>query len=227
MEAVNDTFCDTNPPNTREPCNQHECPNWFASEWSSCLGTCQNSKRNRTVICMYSNKQVESHQCRDLPKPIEIEQCEKMQCPIWKTSEWSKCSSECDKGKRSRSVHCEMELHIKNIETNNYLRLYSANSNRYNLISSERVDDKYCNQLNKPDNESECTVPIELCPEWHVGNWTSCSVSCGSGHRMRVVNCINNLPNGCLAETKPINYEVCIMPQCSYKWNVGNWSEVS
>jgi Thrombospondin type 1 domain len=223
MQAVNDSFCDSNPPITREPCNQHECPNWHAGEWSACLGTCHNSKRNRTVICVYKNTQVESYQCRDSPKPTETEQCERIECPIWKTSEWSKCSTDCGKGMRSRLVYCEIERHIKNVDTNTYLRRLT-NYSIYNLISSEKVDEKYCDQLNKPVNESECFVPVEC--QWRVGNWTACSVSCGSGHRMRIVNCSSKLPNSCSAEAKPSNYEVCIMPPCQNKWKVGNWSEV-
>jgi a disintegrin and metalloproteinase with thrombospondin motifs 9 len=144
-------------------------------------------------------------------KPHEIETCEPFECPIWTTSEWSGCLAACGKGIQTRSVRCVVEK--KRTQTKD-------------LVIVE-VDKSKCNKLQEPTSSIECSAP-KACPEWRVTPWTSCSVSCGKGHRMRYVYCSDKSAGSleCSAKTRPPNSEVCIMPACLNSWKVGDWSEV-
>ena len=175
---------------------------------------CFNSTRHRSLHCVYQSQYVEPYQCKDMPKPKEIEVCEHVECPIWSTGEWSICSASCGKGMQTRYVNCVIE---KN-KSNRRIRDKSG-------IITEIIDKNRCDPLKEPSNTTEC-VASKPCPEWRFTQWTSCSVNCGKGYRMRYVYCTDRESPGCSLMTKPVNSEVCNMPACTYSWKVDDWSEV-
>ena len=201
---MNDSYCDSKAPSIYEPCNRHECPQWRVGEWGACTKSCFNSTRSRLVYCMNMSSHVESNQCRQTPKPSDIETCvNNQECPVWTSNEWSNCSASCGKGVQTREVRCVIEKKTQ----------------------KEEVDKSKCDPLLEPSRTVEC-FSSRVCPEWRVTQWTSCSVSCGKGYRMRYVYCSERGSIECSSKTRPSNSEVCIMPNCSNKWKVGEWSEV-
>ena len=213
--VVDRSHCsDSTMPSTHEPCNDHECPAWqtpATDAWSEC--SCEKgAKRHREIPCVYQNSRVDPLLCLDLSslvssKPLEIEDCPRDHCPIWHTTSWSECSTQCGPGVRSRDVFCAPASE-----------------------AARRVDHVYdpnvCDQTERPENTTECSEQPE-CPEWRISSWSACSVTCGQGVRMRRVFCSTGVQANCAIESKPKNSESCGMSACVAEWHAGNWSEVS
>ena len=71
---------------------------------------------------------------------------------------------------------------------------------------------------------------------WKVTKWSSCSKSCGGGHRSRNVTCkqviniysdpVTKDPTLC-SENQPQSQEVCNHHHCYNHWHTEPWSDVS
>jgi hypothetical protein len=140
------------------------------------------------------------------------DECNTHPCPTWKTSEWNKnCSiNDCNDAtvtKRFRTVHCEYK--------------------------DEKVGLYRCNEEPKPNDVEEC--PRDVCASWRTSEWSSCSVSCGSGGvRTRSVSCTLNNKNNensdvCDVKTKPNNRIECSgdLRSCEPEWQTTEWSACS
>ncbi|PNF33449.1 hypothetical protein B7P43_G03351 [Cryptotermes secundus] len=92
---------------------------------------------------------------------------------VWKASEWGPCSVTCGDGIRRRAVTC------------------------MDLSRATPIDKAYCTKAVYVTTEEFCRRPT--CASWRVGDWTSCSVSCGKGISTRDVTCIDSLSNVVLA----------------------------
>lgn len=160
-----------------------------------------------------------------------MEDCIQSDCAVWKYSQWSDCSQNCDKGIKTRTVYCSTEdsniilgLKYANSSSQNLKFKYLMNSLNNRNKTIEISEDK-CTHLVKPNNVTDCGDLIK-CPEWKIGAWTSCSVTCGQGIKMRSVQCSSTKTIDCSSLSRPKNSEICKMPPCAAQWQVGNWSEV-
>lgn len=128
---------------------------------------------------------------------------------VWSMGEWSECSVTCAGGTRRRSVICER------------------------ATDGSEVQHSYCDQSTMPSEDtSNCN--LEPCgPEWHVGEWQSCSATCGGGERLRVVNCQRKISQSedeivankfCQGED-PISRESCNLEVCPPQWVAREWSQ--
>ncbi|XP_056135377.1 A disintegrin and metalloproteinase with thrombospondin motifs 17 [Lampris incognitus] len=114
MELVNDSHCqpENRPLPQVRPCNTHPCQyRWVTGEWGSCSVTCGRGLQQREVVCVYQLQNGSLIHTKDLycqgGKPPVLQACEGRLClTIWEASEWSKCSSDCGKGVRRRTVSC-------------------------------------------------------------------------------------------------------------------------
>ncbi|CAK9057767.1 A disintegrin and metalloproteinase with thrombospondin motifs 12 (ADAM-TS 12) (ADAM-TS12) (ADAMTS-12), partial [Durusdinium trenchii] len=61
---------------------------------------------------------------------------------------------------------------------------------------------------------------------WSLGDWSSCSTTCGAGVRSRAVTCPSGWPADCASfEVEPASSESCRGRGCD--WRLGEWSECS
>ncbi|XP_060822427.1 thrombospondin type-1 domain-containing protein 4-like isoform X1 [Bombus pascuorum] len=143
---------------------------------------------------------------------------------FWKASGYTECSRTCGGGVQMLRYVCTREH------------------------TQAPVPDKRCHTLEKPrETQVKCnTTPCP--PKWRAGPWGVCSVTCGSGNRLRDVECVQEITSSLVmriadgACTEPNilpTTEICEMPQCEFdtkaatttlpppQWSVGTWSSCS
>ncbi|GFU37857.1 a disintegrin and metalloproteinase with thrombospondin motifs 9 [Nephila pilipes] len=184
------------PPETEEcvePCKTKE---WKYSVWSQCSTTCGEGLQHRKAICIGDGSvELPDTECNNDSK-VSTKTCFSPACPVWKSDQWSQCSSTCGFGQRRRRVAC----------------FYKGNS----------VSGSFCNESEIPSVVETCHQ-LSPCPQWHSSSWEQCSVTCGSGVRKRRIICtVNNLTvssDKCDEFTKPTHVETCKLPFCVFKSN--------
>ncbi|XP_043584678.1 thrombospondin type-1 domain-containing protein 4-like isoform X5 [Bombus pyrosoma] len=143
---------------------------------------------------------------------------------FWKASGYTECSRTCGGGVQMLRYVCTREH------------------------TQAPVPDKRCHTLEKPrETQVKCnTTPCP--PKWRAGPWGVCSVTCGSGNRLRDVECVQEITpslvmriaDGACTEPNILpTTEICEMPQCEFdtkaatttlpppQWSVGTWSSCS
>ncbi|KAK7501165.1 hypothetical protein BaRGS_00007650, partial [Batillaria attramentaria] len=97
-------------------CNAGKCPDIFWgtwSEWGACSQSCGGGQRSRSRRCVDSASGTEAqdqNECKG--KDSEKENCNKQKCPkaSWEEwAQWTVCSTECGKGRRSRVRTCSLD----------------------------------------------------------------------------------------------------------------------
>ncbi|XP_014670920.1 PREDICTED: A disintegrin and metalloproteinase with thrombospondin motifs 7-like [Priapulus caudatus] len=116
--------------------------------------------------------------------------------PTWSVGNWSECSSPCGGGTQSRSVDCIDET------------------------SGTPLPLRQCEKLEQPTERRDCS----LCLDWVMTNWTTCSVTCGGGSRLRQVFCPRE--GHCDEGARPAVEHPCSMRTC-VDWVAGPWSQCS
>ncbi|KAI6181078.1 GON domain-containing protein [Aphelenchoides besseyi] len=199
----------------QEECNDHQCTKWRFGSWSQCSQTCGVGFESRDARCIVASTGAELPDDRcDVREKLLRKSCQKRSCPEWKVGSWSSCSVTCGNGYRERSVQCVEE----NVGRDGAAR----------PISEAR-----CIQP-RPSSHELCTGAA--CPFWRLGQWSHCSVTCGSGSRRRTVDCVQ--PDGQLVDaslctgvgtsqqTSPSTTESCRLIACP-QWKPSAWSQCS
>ncbi|XP_006779208.1 PREDICTED: A disintegrin and metalloproteinase with thrombospondin motifs 9 [Myotis davidii] len=179
---------------------------WRTGPWGACSSTCAGGSQRRVVVCQDENGYPASD-CVERIKPDEQRACESGPCPQWAYGSWGECSKLCGGGLRTRLVVCQRP-------------------------SGERFPDLSCEILDKPPDRERCNP--HACPQdaaWSTGPWSSCSVSCGRGHKQRSVYCMardGSLLGSehCKHLAKPSGHRECRGGRCP-KWKAGAWSQCS
>lgn len=128
----------------------------------------------------------------------------------WQYGDWSDCSTTCGRGISHQKAMCVNRSNPK------------MSVDRGNCRSFSRYEDKmkFC-------NESPCP------PEWHVGNWTECSKTCGGGWKTRQISCIRKVDRrlfevieyGNCSSKMPTIHQKCNRQKCLPQWTFDDWSE--
>ncbi|XP_058144323.1 A disintegrin and metalloproteinase with thrombospondin motifs 9 isoform X3 [Dasypus novemcinctus] len=179
---------------------------WRTGPWGACSSTCAGGSQRRVVVCQDENG-YPANDCVERIKPDEQRACESGPCPQWAYGNWGACTKPCGGGIRTRFVVCQRP-------------------------NGERFPDLSCEILDKPPDREQCHM--HACPRdaaWNTGPWSSCSVSCGRGHKQRNVYCMakdgSHLGSDyCKHLAKPHGHRRCRGGRCP-KWKAGAWSKCS
>ncbi|KIH45173.1 thrombospondin type 1 domain protein, partial [Ancylostoma duodenale] len=113
----------------------------------------------------------------------------------WTASQWSKCSTECGHGHKTRRVICA--IHEEGDIT--------------------IVDEGLCGG-EKPEDKTNCTNEEKCTGTWYSSPWTPCSAECGGGSQERVAVCLNYdkkpVPEWCDEATMPVLTQECNVDPC-------------
>ncbi|XP_076351798.1 A disintegrin and metalloproteinase with thrombospondin motifs 9-like isoform X2 [Tachypleus tridentatus] len=169
-QIVSDINCNLNskPPKLAQVCNTHCTLRWQVMASSKCSSYCGKGKKFRTVKCLQQKNMFQLQEVADAfcdhtgTRPEDTEECEGP-ClkSYWIFGQWSSCSKSCGGGRWTRTATCVSTAGKRMPESS--------------CEASKKITLKTCNS--------------EPCPEWKVGNWTQCSVTCGIGFKTRTVFC--------------------------------------
>ena len=78
-----------------------------------------------------------------------------------------------------------------------------------------RLADSFCPNATKPKITRRRCERTD-CPRWEVGQWSNCSVTCGSGEKSRLVKCYlgGEEVTGCCEDSRPPLVMACDNPTC-------------
>ncbi|XP_037068676.1 A disintegrin and metalloproteinase with thrombospondin motifs 20-like [Pollicipes pollicipes] len=211
LVRVADSHCKAaeRPRRRQMECNSHCELKWEVTHRSECSSACGPGMRTNVVRCfqkfpMYEMSPIGAQYCRQVAgRPPDTEPCQgTCEHTRWRYGEWSQCSRSCGGGTQRRSANC---------------------------VSSEgqELAEARCEQAAR-DTQRECNS-VE-CPQWHVGNWTECSRTCGVGQRLRPLWCWqqDRTVDDALCDLgqAPPRVEPCSGEPCA-QWVTAEWSECS
>ncbi|XP_019351519.1 A disintegrin and metalloproteinase with thrombospondin motifs 12 isoform X1 [Alligator mississippiensis] len=213
---------------------------WIVGNWSECSTTCGLGAFWRHVECSSKNES----DCQHVKKPDPARRCYLRPCANWKTGNWSKCSTNCGGGFRTRDIQCT-DVHDKRVLRPFHCQLVGHKpqlnircntepcmewrAEPWNECSrtcgggwQERhvycpVED-YCDWMKRPNSTAPCRE--QPCTQWVNGTWNSCTVSCGGGIQQRAVMCVNTEnyatenQSMCEHEPKPPESQKCNLLEC-------------
>lgn len=196
-------------------------PKYVVSNWSACSVTCGRGVLHRYVRCQvhlfYLGEiaDVADNECQGKKPPVS-EECEQEPCYDdyqWRSQGLTPCDRSCLGGTQESIVKC------------------------FHMQTGMEVTDEHC--LTAP------LVPIERrvcndfpCPQrWRIGDFGSCSVTCGGGLMSREVTCVQavsrlvekelTLPDFMCQKPIPQRVRECNTQFCPANWATGFWSECS
>ncbi|XP_064608758.1 thrombospondin type-1 domain-containing protein 4-like isoform X1 [Liolophura sinensis] len=212
--VVTDENCvgKSRPPSNIVVCNSQPCPpQWLAKGWGPCSTTCGEGSRTRLVECRKKisstlSVSVSADLCLDQTRPVSYGQCNNKPCSSWKTENWSKCSTNCGLGQRTREVTCVG-------------------------ATEEKLPVAHCQDA-KPPSEEVCDMG-SCAKDWFYTRWSKqCSSECGEGFHERKVFCSaddgSNLPESRCPGHKPRSKKHCKQKKpCGGLWFAGPWTGCS
>ncbi|XP_066901849.1 thrombospondin type-1 domain-containing protein 4 isoform X3 [Halyomorpha halys] len=198
---------------TSKPC----LPEWVPSEWSPCSMTCGEGVRVREVACKQLSSSgypmiLHGKACSTLPPPT-VQKCHLKVCDAvtstktWDVGQWSKCSSSCGEGFRTRTVTCRSTFcHPDDVPTSKE-SCYSVCPTQGMWLASQ-----WSTKASK----------VEMQPS--INKY--CTERCGSGWQMRNVICFGD--KECSSIEQPKIYRACKSDEsCSGQWFTGPWQMCS
>ncbi|XP_072340509.1 A disintegrin and metalloproteinase with thrombospondin motifs 20 isoform X1 [Scyliorhinus torazame] len=212
-EHLRDDFCNpSTKPQAAGTCELQECASWQTGPYGQCTVTCGHGYQMRAVRCVAGSygAVIDDRGCNAATRPRDSQDCEMPPClelpkivttesptiqrgmmTQWRFGSWTPCSLTCGKGVRARYVSCRD-------------------------AQGGIADESFCAHLPRPPEASTCFSP---CGQWHAGEWSSCSASCGSGRVTRQVVCTSyhhqiTEESDCSVMKRPHQEQECSMPPC-------------
>lgn len=185
---------------------------WKVSGFGECSQTCGGGVQETLIVCMKitgAQVIVTEENCDAAVKPTgRSVTCNTMACPPgWEASNWSECSTTCDRGQQTRIVECKQ---------------------RMSATYAVSVSATHCLQAPRPETSRVCNED-RPCVRWMIGDWSQCSTECGRGQRTREVVCVNfddkPIPENKCNGTKPKATDYCDMGSCAKTWFYTEWTE--
>lgn len=107
----------------------------------------------------------------------------------WVTTGWDDCSVSCSRGIQRRMVQC---------------------------LKPDGKPGWNCDSSHRPPATRVCEGP---CPEWYIGQWSPCSITCGKGFKRRPLHCQSQTGHlltrdHCTGVRKPQELDFCNMRPC-------------
>ncbi|XP_045460910.1 thrombospondin type-1 domain-containing protein 4-like isoform X2 [Harmonia axyridis] len=212
---------------------------WKISGISACSKSCGGGIQTTVVSCVRELTQtpVPDRRCLHLEKPNSSPiRCNIQDCPPKWGGYWSSCSATCGSGFQRFVVQCKQEL---NTGREVVVDDVQCSGRPRPLVKTQTCNSQVdCDLINNEVPENPNFKSGKLDKEWLVGDWSACSVTCGTGHRSRSVSC----PSGeCPVESRPPHAEYCTLPNCNHQprpsrpsdsteispWLVTEWSKCS
>jgi hypothetical protein len=172
---------------------------WRVGAFARCNNTCGSGTQVRQVFCASASGPLAGNElCPQTDKPVAIQTCTDFSgCSYaWSIGNYSLCSTMCGVGTKRRTVAC--------------LRTGPSSSSVPTI-----ADSSHCSAGSSTPVNSEPCFELEGCSyEWHTGDWSECSDTCGSGIHTRAVHCkrddgVTVESSFCSASTAPNSVGVC------------------
>ncbi|XP_069898882.1 A disintegrin and metalloproteinase with thrombospondin motifs 7 [Dipodomys merriami] len=170
---------------------------WHYGPWSPCTVTCGTGTQRQSVHCVEQQAGlVDEDHCDPTERPDDLQRtCSGDPCPPrWWAGEWQPCSRSCGpRGVSRRAVLCLRSI---------------------GLDEQSALPPTACQPLPPPPAETPCNRHLTCPATWAVGNWSQCSVTCGTGIRHREVLCTNDTSSPCDPADRPAQEAICPGPPC-------------
>ncbi|XP_077445946.1 A disintegrin and metalloproteinase with thrombospondin motifs 7 isoform X2 [Stigmatopora argus] len=168
---------------------------WITGNWSSCSTSCGLGAIWRSLACSTGSES----DCDQAKRPTPAQRCYLRPCSMWKVGEWTRCSTKCGGGVKSREVQCF------DVRDNRTLRPFHCRA-----MSS------------RPQSQMPCH--LQPCLDWYTSSWGQCSEVCGGGGQQRLVTCPEE--DLCDTDLRPTNIRPCNTQPCA-QWLTGSWEQCS
>lgn len=235
---VDDRLCnvDERPDSRVRTCNGNPCPpGWQMGAWGDCSASCGGGQQVRNVSCVrpsVPNVPVAEHFCPG-QRPVTSQSCNVHDCSRWTEGQWSQCSATCGVGTQTRAVECRdlrgRKSHLCDPKRKPRSKQQCTSGNPCLSKGKEYGSQEDAppqsfppfNIFSKPQHQSPE-------PSFIVGDWGSCSVTCGDGVQKRAVECkiflefsrtMAKLPDKECTGIRPAELQRCTMRPCAMDQN--------
>ncbi|KAK3601038.1 hypothetical protein CHS0354_029262 [Potamilus streckersoni] len=227
-ESRPDHLCDskTNPHPQPRPCMLPECQyRWLMLKWSGCSTTCAAGLQHRKVACVdtqqgQGQRQVKDSYCNG-DRPESERSCDLGPCPVWLSGPWTKCSGFCDYGTQKRKVIC-------NSKSGAPCNPDEKPASKRSCYTGHQCENQPEPMLDYQQDDDILGMPGDLddlfrIARYSVGEWSTCSVTCGSGIQTRTTECKiprtfskqeEVVPDSQCKGLRPHNEKPCQMDAC-------------
>lgn len=231
-----------------QQCSNSNCnergPNWNAwASWSNCSKTCASGYQYRLRTCSARQSDACPGKSREFQPCNMNVPCKKDMNLVW--TEWSKCSTTCGEGVKTRTRTCEhspakcRRFQLKDTEKcfNSQPCGYWANWQGWGkctVTCGLGVKSRIRKCVDGTSGKGGCQGSYEditpcntqVCPSWtNWQPWSACTETCGGGFQRRARYCMNGAFDACPGE--PSEERTCQTDPCPRWTNWTEWSKCS
>ncbi|XP_064474423.1 protein madd-4-like isoform X2 [Ornithodoros turicata] len=219
-------------------CNTNPCPpSWHLTSWSECSASCGGGRQHRNVSCVRpserSQEPVQDHFCPG-QRPPDSRTCNTQECSRWTEGQWSQTRVvECRDARGRKSSLCDPGHKPRSRQPCSAADPCFAKGSKKKRLRNLRIEE----DGSQEDAPPQSVVPRNFFarpqrqspePSFIVGDWGSCSVTCGEGIQKRKVECkiflefsrtMAELPDKECAGIRPAEIQRCSLRPCALDQN--------